>query len=136
MWVMLTREFALCLFTNCHQAFSLCSPCSFTSQMQDTCLQYQRVRNLERAYHQIISFLILFYFLILRPLPLSIPLKKSLFCFLYTIKYTKIYHVLVSFVCVSSVTSGGVTEMFGLIAFKAKFTLVSSIQHHLLKIGK
>ena len=38
MWVMLTREFALCLFTNCHQAFSLCSPCSFTSQMQDTCL--------------------------------------------------------------------------------------------------
>ena len=51
-------------------------------------------------------------------------------------KYTKIYHVLVSFVCVSSVTSGGVTDMFGLIAFKAKFTLVSSIQHHLLKIGK
>ena len=37
MWVMLTREFALCLFTNCHQALSLCSPCSFTSQMQDTC---------------------------------------------------------------------------------------------------
>lgn len=52
------------------------------------------------------------------------------------LKYTKIYHVLVSFVCVSSVTSGGVTDMFGLIAFKAKFTLVSSIQHHLLKIGK
>ena len=136
MWVMLTREFALCLFTNCHQAFSLCSPCSFTSQMQDTCPQYQRVRNLERAYHWIISFLILFYFLILRPLPLSVPLKKSLFCFLYKIKYTKIYHGLVSFVCVSSVTSGGVTDMFGLIAFKAKFTLVSSIQHHLLKIGK
>lgn len=136
MWVMLTREFALCLFTNCHQAFSLCSPCSFTSQMQDTCPQYQRVRNLERASHWIISFLILFYFLILRPLPLSVPLKKSLFCFLYTIKYTKIYHVLVLFVCVSSVTSGGVTDMFGLIAFKAKFTLVSSIQHHLLKIGK
>lgn len=62
--------------------------------------------------------------------------EKSLFSFLYTIKYTKIYHVLVSFVCVSSVTSGGVTEMFSLIAFKAKFTLVSSIQHHLLKIGK
>ena len=78
----------------------------------------------------------LFYFLILRPLPLSVPLKKSLFCFLYTIKYRKIYHVLVSFVCVPSVTSGGATDMFGLIAFKAKFTLVSSIQHHLLKIGK
>ena len=75
-------------------------------------------------------------FLILRPIPLSVPLKKSLFCFLYTIKYRKIYHVLVSFVCVSSVTSGGVTDMFGLIAFKAKFTLVSSIQHHLLKIDK
>ena len=75
-------------------------------------------------------------FLILRPIPLSVPLKKSLFCFLYTIKYRKIYHVLVSFVCVSSVTSGGVTDMFGLIAFKAKFTLVSSIQYHLLKIGK
>lgn len=84
----------------------------------------------------IIFNIIFIYFLILRPLPLSVPLKKSLFCFLYTIKYRKIHHVLVSFVCVSSVTSGGVTDMFGLIAFKAKFTLVSSIQHHLLKTGK
>ena len=136
MWVMLTREFALCLFTNCHQAFSLCSPCSFTSQMQDTCLQYQRVRNLERAYHQIISFLIIIIlFSDIKTTTTQCTTKVySVSC--TQLKYTKIYHVLVSFVCVSSVTSGGVTDMFGLIAFKAKFTLVSSIQHHLLKIGK
>ena len=62
--------------------------------------------------------------------------EKKFILFPIQSKIRKIYHVLVLFVCVSSVTSGGVTDMFGLIAFKAKFTLVSSIQHHLLKIGK
>ena len=61
----------------------------------------------------------------------SSSLLNSLFCveMLYTIIYW--YHVSV---CVSDVTSGDIPS--GFIALKAKLTLVSSIQHHLLKNGR
>lgn len=57
-------------------------------------------------------------------------LLNSLFC--VEMLYTLICHVSV-LACVSDFTSG---DLSGFIALKAKLTLVSSIQHHLLKNGR